>query len=86
MSAGSIVMDSYGALAVGVVAGPCYYYGRWLLRKLKIDDPRDVIAVHLGCGIWGCVCVGFLANPNKVVASVVAKRFTPDTIKNIGEN
>jgi Amt family ammonium transporter len=33
-----------------------------LLRKQKIDDAVDAIAVHGGAGMWGTLCVGLFGN------------------------
>jgi Amt family ammonium transporter len=35
----------------------------WLLEKLKIDDAVGAIPVHLGCGIWGTLCVALFGDP-----------------------
>ena len=33
-----------------------------LLRKFKIDDVVDAVAVHLGCGVWSALSAPFFAN------------------------
>lgn len=38
-----------------------YLGAAWLLRVMKIDDPLETIAVHLGGGIWGVLAVGFFS-------------------------
>lgn len=47
--------------AIFVVVGEAF-----ILPKLKIDDPVGAIPVHLGCGFWGTLAVGFFANPNSL--------------------
>ena len=39
-----------------------------LLRKFRIDDVVDAVAVHLGCGVWSAISAPFFA----------------DTIENVG--
>jgi Amt family ammonium transporter len=46
---------------IGAVGGVLYKLGSRALRHLRIDDPVDATPVHLGCGIWGCIAVGFFA-------------------------
>jgi Amt family ammonium transporter len=31
-----------------------------------VDDPLDATPVHLGCGIWGTICVGLLASQSYI--------------------
>jgi Amt family ammonium transporter len=51
------------AVLIGVVAGLLV---PWLVgaleKRVKIDDPVGAIAVHGGCGAWGTLAVGLLAD------------------------
>lgn len=58
--AGCNVYHPWGAFLVGLVAGVAYKVTSWLIVKLKIDDPLDAIAVHLGGGTWGIIGVAFM--------------------------
>lgn len=46
------VVEHYGAVIIGGIAGLLMIAGSKLLRRLRIDDPLDSIAVHFFCGIW----------------------------------
>jgi ammonium transporter, Amt family len=46
---------------IGAIAGVFVVYSVTFLDKLKIDDPVGAVSVHLGCGIWGTLCVGLFA-------------------------
>jgi Amt family ammonium transporter len=44
---------------VGFVGGLLVVLSVIYLDKLKLDDPVGAISVHLVCGIWGTLAVGF---------------------------
>lgn len=50
----------YAALIVGLIAGVVYVGSAKLVEKLKIDDPLNAAAVHLGGGFWGVLAVALL--------------------------
>ena len=56
-------VESWGAMFIGVISGLIYFGYNKLLEKLKIDDPIDAIAIHMGCGSWGVVAFGWF-DPN----------------------
>ena len=65
ITAGCAVVNYFGALAIGVVAGLIVTFGvTFLERRLKIDDPVGAIPVHLMNGIFGTLAVGLLAIPD----------------------
>lgn len=53
LCAGCNVVHPYAAFVIGIIAGIAYVAWSTLVVKLKIDDPLDAVAVHLGGGIWG---------------------------------
>lgn len=61
MCAGCNVMEEWAAIVVGMVAGPTYICWSALIFKLKIDDPLDAVAVHLGGGLWGIIAAPLFA-------------------------
>lgn len=62
ITAGCDVMDCFGAVMVGLVAGLLVPFGVWLLDYvLHIDDPVGAVAVHCMNGIWGTLAVGLFA-------------------------
>lgn len=63
ITAGCSVVTPGCALVIGIIGGFVYYGFSKLLIKLKIDDAVDAVPVHFACGIWGCIAVGFFADP-----------------------
>lgn len=59
ITAGTDVVDAYGALFIGLIAGIAVVYAIELFdRVLKIDDPVGAISVHGICGALGTLLVG----------------------------
>ena len=54
-------VDPLGAAAIGAIAGPLCALLVGLKTWLNLDDSCDVVAVHLGGGIIGSLCVGLFA-------------------------
>ena len=55
--------DGYSPWAagfIGIAAGFVYMGGSALMVKLKIDDPVDAVAVHLGSGTLGLLIAPIL--------------------------
>eukprot|EP00122_Pirum_gemmata_P000017 Pgem_evm1s7 len=57
-------VEPWAAFVIGVIAGVVYTAWSFGIAKLKIDDPLDAVAVHLGCGMWGVLAGPLFANPN----------------------
>ena len=56
------VVDVYGALIVGGVAGLLVVFGVWFFDYIaRVDDPVGACAVHFINGIWGTLAVGLFA-------------------------
>ncbi|XP_069115081.1 putative ammonium transporter 1 [Argopecten irradians] len=48
------------AVLIGALGGVTYMFSTWfVLYKIRVDDPLDAAAVHLGGGLLGVICVGF---------------------------
>ena len=56
----------FGAILIGLVAGVIATNGVLLLDAKRIDDPVGAVPVHLFCGVWGTLALGFLADPDAV--------------------
>lgn len=54
-------VDSYGAIAIGAIAGVVCALAVGLKFKFGFDDALDVVGVHLVGGITGTVLIGFFA-------------------------
>ena len=62
ITAGCDAVNVMGAAIIGILSGFTVVFIVWLLDyKLKIDDPVGAVAVHMGNGILGTICVGLFA-------------------------
>ena len=50
------------AMFIGAMSGLCVILVEAFLEFYRIDDPVGAVPVHLGCGIWGTLAVGFFVN------------------------
>jgi Amt family ammonium transporter len=56
------VVDAFGSIVIGIVAGLLVCFGVWFLDyKLHVDDPVGAVSVHCLNGIWGTLAVGLFA-------------------------
>ncbi|WP_414151083.1 ammonium transporter [Acetobacterium carbinolicum] len=63
ITAGCLVVDLYGALLIGIIAGVVITFGiPFIDQKLHIDDPVGAVAVHGMNGVVGTLLVGIFAN------------------------
>jgi len=58
-------VDTWGAMAIGAIAGVLCALAIGLKYKLGYDDALDVVGVHLVGGITGTILIGFLATNNQ---------------------
>jgi len=59
ISGGCGGMGYVGAVLTGLVGGILAVVSLGFFESIKIDDPVGVLSVHLVCGIWGALAVGF---------------------------
>lgn len=67
ITAGAANLSMFGALFIGLIAGIIATNGVLLLDRIGIDDPVGAVPVHLFCGVFGTLALGFVADPNAVV-------------------
>lgn len=53
VAAGCDSYYSYFAFVVGVIGGLVYMIYSYILHRLRVDDPAESFAVHVGPGFWG---------------------------------
>jgi Amt family ammonium transporter len=59
---GCNVYDPWAAIVVGIVGASFYFVQNYLFEYvIHIDDPVGAAPLHMGAGIAGLLCVGFLA-------------------------
>lgn len=49
------------SLLIGALAGVLVVFAVLFFDRIKIDDPVGATSVHLGCGVFGTICVGLFA-------------------------
>ena len=50
----------WAGVVVGTVGGVIYILYSKMMTLMKIDDPLDAVAVHMGSGMWGLVAAPLL--------------------------
>jgi len=69
ITAGCSVVTPSMSVIIGMIAGWTYIMGSKILIKLRIDDAVDAVPVHFFNGMWGCIAVGFFAEPSKLAVA-----------------
>lgn len=59
-------IEPWAAFPIGCVASMCFIGISKLLEFLRIDDPVDCVAVHLGGGAWGILAIGLFSTQSNV--------------------
>ncbi|WP_081990621.1 ammonium transporter [Sporocytophaga myxococcoides] len=62
ITAGADKMNPSEAIIIGLTSGTLVVLAVLLFDKLRIDDPVGAISVHLICGIFGTLAVGFMGD------------------------
>ncbi len=59
ITAGADVVSILAAIVIGLIAGILVFFSVLACDRIRIDDPVGAISVHLVCGVWGTLAVGF---------------------------
>lgn len=59
------------SMIIGAVAGVLVVLFVKFFDRIKIDDPVGATSVHLGCGVFGTICVGLFAKEGVTSLSTV---------------
>ena len=66
--AGCDGFEPWAGFLIGTIAGVLYVLYSKLMTMLKIDDPLDAVAVHMGSGFWGLVAAPlFLPDGQEII-------------------
>ncbi|XP_055343983.1 putative ammonium transporter 1 isoform X2 [Paramacrobiotus metropolitanus] len=60
--AGCASMHPWAGCCTGIIAGFVYYFYSQVTPRVRIDDPVDAIALHLGGGSWGVMAYAIFAD------------------------
>lgn len=69
-------VDAYAAAIIGAIAGVLVVLAVMMFDKIKIDDPVGATSVHLVNGVFGTLCIGLFAHPDRVGRFVPADEAT----------
>lgn len=72
------------SLLIGAVAGVIVVLLVGFFDRLGIDDPVGATSVHLGCGVFGTICVGLFAKEGVTSLSTVNGLFYGGGAKLLG--
>lgn len=61
ITASSDLVNPVSAVAIGAISSLITGLMPSLLAKMKLDDAVDAVSVHLGCGIFGTLCVSIFS-------------------------
>ena len=86
MGAGSDVYEPWSAVIIGCCAGLVYLGLSKAMRRALLDDPLDAVAVHLGGGWLGVICVYIFSQPVEGPKGVLFRFTEGDAWKNLGMN
>ena len=67
ITAGADQMGIADCLIIGLIAGVIVVFSVILFDRYQIDDPVGALSVHLTCGIWGTLAVGFFGQKGILV-------------------
>lgn len=76
ITASSAYVDMQAAAFIGFISSFLVLIGESILEGLKIDDPVGAIPVHLFCGFWGTLAVGFFSSNQSAELGELSNRFT----------
>ena len=61
VTGGCAYVSVEASLLIGAIAGILVVFLVVFFDRIKIDDPVGATSVHLGCGVFGTICVGLFA-------------------------
>lgn len=71
ITGGCAYVSIEASLLIGALAGILVVFAVMFFDKAKIDDPVGATSVHLGCGVFGTICVALFAKEGVTSLSAV---------------
>lgn len=59
---------------IGAVASICFLISKRLINRLEIDDPLNIVSIHLICGFWGLLAAGIFQDNTGLFYSGLSDR------------
>lgn len=72
------------SILIGAISGILVVFFVLFFDKIKIDDPVGATSVHLGCGVFGTLCVGLFAKEGVTTLSTANGLFYGGGFKQLG--
>ena len=72
------------SLIIGAIAGVIVVFAVMFFDRIKVDDPVGATSVHLGCGVFGTICVGLFAKEGVTTLSTQNGLFYGGRFKLLG--
>lgn len=72
------------SLLIGAIAGVLVVFAVMFFDRIGIDDPVGATSVHLGCGVFGTICVGLFAKEGVTTLSTTNGLFYGGGVKLLG--
>jgi Amt family ammonium transporter len=67
ITSGCAFFEPWAAIVAGGVGGFIFpVISKFLTTKMRIDDPLEAGAMHAGCGMWGLLATGLLAQTHAI--------------------
>ena len=61
ITGGCAYISIVDSLIIGAIAGAIVVFAVIFFDRIKVDDPVGATSVHLGCGVFGTLCIGLFA-------------------------
>lgn len=61
ITGGCAYVSIESSLIIGALSGIIVVFAVMFFDRVKVDDPVGATSVHLGCGVFGTVCIGLFA-------------------------
>lgn len=58
ISSSTCLVGLVPSVIIGGVASICFLISKRLINRLEIDDPLNIVSIHLVCGLWGLLAAG----------------------------
>lgn len=68
-------VSTWATFIISFLAGFIYHFSNKLQDKLKYDDPLNGLSIHMICGIWGSLMVGWFDRDHGIVYGNNGRQF-----------
>ena len=58
ISSSTCLVGMVPSIIIGAVASVCFLISKRLINRMEIDDPLNIVSIHLVGGLWGLLAAG----------------------------